>query len=447
MNLEISKQDLKNFLLNASDYDFQEMIEFVHPVDLLSIIHEDDNDAVKILNRLSDETIAHLLDEEEDEEIYDVLKQFSENRQKEILEEMSSDEIADFVQTLDEEESKDVLSKMSKEDIAEVQELMSYAPDTAGGLMAKEFISIRENKTVQKTLEYLQQEAQDAEMAYYLYVTDKEGHLKGVVSLRDLVSSSFDTLISEITNPNVYSVNVNDDQEEVALVFDKYDYVMIPVVDNLGIIKGVITIDDIVDIIKEEATEDIHHMAGLNAEEKVDGTLIESIKSRLPWLSVNLVTAVLAAFVVAMFSSTIEAVVALAAINPIIAGMGGNAGTQSLTIVVRGIALGELTGENAKRIFLKEFGVGLLTGIILGTVVAIGCYIFFGNPYLGIVAGSAMVFNLIVATVSGYTVPLVLDRLNVDPALASSVFVTTCTDVLGFFAFLSLATMLLPYLI
>ncbi|MEG2798850.1 MAG: magnesium transporter, partial [Erysipelotrichaceae bacterium] len=157
MNLEISKQELKNFLLNANDYDFQEMIEFVHPVDLLSIIHENDDDAVKILNRLSDETIAHLLDEEDDEDIYDLLKQFSTNRQKEILEEMSSDEIADFVQTLDEEESKDILSKMSVEDVAEVKELLSYAPDTAGGIMAKEFISIRENKTVQKTLEYLQQ--------------------------------------------------------------------------------------------------------------------------------------------------------------------------------------------------------------------------------------------------------------------------------------------------
>lgn len=447
MKLEISTQELKKFLLHANDQDFQEMIEFVHPVDLLSIIHEDDDDAMKILNRLSDETIAHLLDEEDDEDIYDVLKQFSVNRQKEILEEMSSDEIADFVQTLDEEESKDVFSKMSDEDVAEVQELLSYAPDTAGGIMAKEFISIQENKTVQKTLEHLQLEAQNAEMAYYLYVTDKTGHLKGVVSLRDLVSTPFDTLISEITNPNVQAVNINDDQEEVAHILDKYDYVMIPVVDSHDIIKGVITIDDIVDIIKEEATEDIHHMAGLNAEEKVDGTLLESIKSRLPWLSVNLLTAVLAASVVAMFSSTIEAVVALAAINPIIAGMGGNAGTQSLTIIVRGIALGELTDENAKRIFFKEFGVGLLTGIILGIVVAIGCYFFFGNPFLGFVAGAAMIFNLMIATIFGYLVPIVLDNLNVDPALASSVFVTTATDVLGFFAFLGLATLLLPYLI
>ncbi|MEG0239574.1 magnesium transporter [Anaerorhabdus sp.] len=447
MNLEITKDELKNFLLNANDHDFQEMIEFIHPVDLLNIIHEYDDEAIKILNRLSDEDIAHLLDEEDDEDIYELLTQFSANRQKEILEEMSSDEIADFVQTLDEEESKDVLSKMSKEDVEEVQELMSYPPDTAGGIMATEFISIHDNKTVQKTLEYLQQVGQNAEMAYYLYVTDEQEVLKGVVSLRDLVSSPFNTLISEITNPNVHSVHVDDDQEEVARMLDKYDYVMIPVIDHNDSIKGVITIDDIIDIIKEEATEDIHRMAGLDAEEKVDGTLIESIRSRLPWLSINLITALLAASVVAMFSSTIEAVVALAAINPIIAGMGGNAGTQSLTIVVRGIALGELTGENAKRVFLKELGVGLTIGLTLGTVVAIGCYIFFGNPYLGFVAGAAMVCNLIIATVAGYAVPLFLKKCNVDPALASSVFVTTATDVLGFFVFLGLATLLLPYLI
>lgn len=447
MNLEMSKEELKDFLLHASDTDFEEIIEFIHPVDLLEIVHDNEKDAISILNRLSDEVIASLLDEEEDEDIYRFLSKFSATRQKEILEEMSSDEIADFVQTLDENESKDVLSKMSKADVKEVTELLSYPPDTAGGIMATEFISIHENKTVLKTIEFLQKEAKDAEMAYYLYVTDKVGHLKGVLSLRDLVSSPFDEKIAEIINPNVHSVHVMDDQEEVAHLIDKYDYVMIPVVDDNDIIKGVITIDDVVDIIKEEATEDIHRMAGLDKEEKVDGTLIESLRSRLPWLTINLATAVLAAIVVAMFSSTIEAVVALAAINPIIAGMGGNAGTQTLTIVVRGIALGELTGENARHIFFKEFGVGLLSGISLGLVVAIGCYLVYGNPFLGFVAGAAMVSNLVIATVSGYTIPIILKNMKIDPALASSVFVTTATDVLGFFVFLGLATQLLPYLI
>ncbi len=447
MEINFSQEQLKDFLLHSSENDFYDMIEYIHPVDLLEIIHEYEEHSFHILNRLPKEVIASLLDEEEDEEIYELLSKFSIRKQREILEEMSSDEIADFVQSLDEHESRDILSKMSLESAQEVSELLAYPPDTAGGIMATEFISIRENKTVIDTFKYLQKEAQDAEMAYYLYVIDNPGHLKGVVSLRDLISSPFEEQISEITNPNVQSVHVLDDQEVVAHILDKYDYVMIPVVDDNNIIKGIITIDDVVDIIKEEATEDIHRMAGLNEEEEIDGPLLESLKSRLPWLTINLFTAMIAASVVAFFSPTIEAVVALAAINPIIAGMGGNAGTQSLTIVVRGIALGELTGENARKVFFKEIGVGLCSGLFLGTLIAIGCTFFFGNPFLGFVAGAALISNLFIATAAGFTVPLMLKKLNIDPALASSVFVTTATDVLGFFVFLGLATVFLEKLI
>ncbi|MFV0379930.1 MAG: magnesium transporter [Anaerorhabdus sp.] len=446
-NVELPNDQLKKFLIESNDKEFQEMIDYIHPVDLLEIINEDKENAHKILNRLPKHVIASLLDEEEDEAIYDLLLQFSEKSQQEILEEMSSDEIADFVQALDEDESKYVLSKLNAEDAKEVSELISYAPDTAGGIMATEFISIRNNKTVVETLEYLQKVADDAEMAYYLYVVDKEDHLKGVLSLRDLVSTAFDKRISEITNPNVQTIHVADDQEIAADVLAKYDYVMMPVVDDENIIKGVITIDDVVDIIKEEATEDIYRMAGIHEEEEIDGSVFDSLKSRLPWLGINLVTAICAALVVASFSSTIEKVVALAAINPIIAGMGGNAGTQSLTIVVRGIALGELTGENAKRIFFKELSVGVISGLVLGSIIAVGCTIIFDNVYLGIVAGMAMLTNLFIATTSGYIVPQILKKMKIDPALASSVFVTTATDVLGFFVFLGLATILLEKLI
>ncbi len=447
MNIELPKEELKKFLLQSNDKDFNEMIEFIHPVDLLDILHESEEEASIILNRLPKEVIASLLDEEEDDDIYDFLLQFSEAKQQEILKEMSSDEIVDFMQSLDQDESNYVFSQLDHDAAKEVSELIEYAPDTAGGIMATEFISIRENKTVLETLQYLQKEAQDAEMAYYLYVVDKKNHLKGVLSLRDLISTPFDQRISEITNPNVQKVHIQDDQEAVADLLAKYDYVMMPVVDDNDIIKGVITIDDVVDIIKEEATEDIYRMAGIHEEEELDGSLVNSLKSRLPWLGINLFTATCAAMVVASFSSTIEAVVALAAINPVIAGMGGNAGTQSLTIVVRGIALGELTGENARRIFFKEVKVGLSSGILLGSLLALGCYLVFNNPFLGLVAGIAMIFNLLIATTAGFIVPLVLKKMNIDPALASSVFVTTATDVLGFFIFLSLATIFLEKLL
>ena len=447
MKLEISKEELRNFLLHATDEQLAEMIEFIHPVDILEVIHEYKEDEDVIMKRLPSEILAEIVDEEEDEEKYGLLSHFSDTEQMVILEEMSSDEITDLVSVLDEAESEDVLSKVNVEDRQEVRELLSYDADTAGGLMATEFISLSQHMSVLQTLEYLQKAAQDAEMAYYLYVVDQSNVLTGVVSLREIVAHSFDTLIRDIANPNVISVPASTDQEEVARIFSKYSFLMMPVVDEHDHILGVITVDDVMDIIEEENTEDIHRLAQINEEEKVDGSLIESLKSRLPWLLINLLTAFLASSVVAVFSGTIEKVVALAAVNPIIAGMGGNAGTQSLTIVVRGIALGELTGDNARRVFFKEFGVGILSGVSIGLVVALICGVMQQNPIFGLVVGLAMLLNMAFATIAGYAVPVILKKINVDPALASSVFVTTVTDVLGFFFFLGLATLFLPYLI
>ena len=447
MKLEISKEELRNFLLHATDEQLAEMIEFIHPVDILEVIHEYKEDEDVIMKRLPSEILAEIVDEEEDEEKYGLLSHFSDTEQMVILEEMSSDEITDLVSVLDEAESEDVLSKMNVEDRQEVRELLSYDADTAGGLMATEFISLSQHMSVLQTLEYLQKAAQDAEMAYYLYVVDQSNVLTGVVSLREIVAHSFDTLIRDIANPNVISVPASPAQEEVARIFSKYSFLMMAVVDPHAHILGVITVDDVMDIIEEENTEDIHRLAQINEEEKVDGSLIESLKSRLPWLLINLLTAFLASSVVAVFSGTIEKVVALAAVNPIIAGMGGNAGTQSLTIVVRGIALGELTGDNARRVFFKEFGVGILSGVSIGLVVALICGVMQQNPIFGLVVGLAMLLNMAFATIAGYAVPVILKKINVDPALASSVFVTTVTDVLGFFFFLGLATLFLPYLI
>ena len=448
MNNELTKEELKDLLINANDEDFQAIIDYTHPVDLLEAIHKlDDEDAKIILNRFPDETLGRILEEEEDEERYDFLSQFSKSRQKEILEEMSTDEIVDFVATLNEQQEEEVLSNLNIEDLEDVKELMQYDPDTAGGIMTTEFISIRQNKTVLKTLEYLQQNGHEAEMAFYMYVVDKEDHLKGVVSVRDIITSKFDVKIEDITNPNVVSLNINDDQEVIAAIFDKYDYIMLPVVDDNNVIKGIVTVDDVIDIIQEETTEDMHLLAGVDGDEKVDSNIIESIRSRLPWLVINLITAILAASVVSRFSATIEAVVALAAINPIIAGMGVNAGNQSMTIVVRAIALNELNGENAKKVFFKELIVGMISGLTIGLLIGIGCQIVYGNFFLGIVTALSMLLNLIIATMVGYLVPVILVKLKVDPALASSIFVTTCTDCFGFFIFLSLATLVLPYLI
>ena len=446
MKLEMSKEELWNFLLHATDNQLAEMIEFIHPVDILEVIHEYKEDEDVIMKRLPSEILAEIVDEEEDEEKYSLLSHFSDTEQMVILEEMSSDEITDLVSVLDEAESEDVLSKMNVEDRQEVRELLSYDADTAGGLMATEFISLSQHMSVLQTLEYLQKAAQDAEMAYYLYVVDQNNVLTGVVSLREIVAHSFDTLIRDIANPNIISIPAFTDQEEVARIFSKYNFLMMPVVDEHDHILRA-----------SPSSRYGHHrrrkyrryppIEQINEEEKVDGSLIESLKSRLPWLFINLLTAFLASSVVAVFSGTIEKVVALAAVNPIIAGMGGNAGTQSLTIIVRGITLGELTGDNARRVFFKEFGVGILSGVSIGLVVALICGVMQQNPIFGLVVGLAMLLNMAFATIAGYAVPVILKKINVDPALASSVFVTTVTDVLGFFFFLGLATLFLPYLI
>ena len=426
--------NVEDLLINGSKEQVTSLLRFLHPADILDVLHEHVDLVPEILSKLPDDMIASIIEEEEIEDKYDLLKQFSEAHQKSILDEMAFDEITDMIGTLEEDQE-------------DVKQLMSYSEESAGGIMDTDFIAIYDNKTVQKTLEYLKTECQDIETASYLYVVGKDMSLKGVLSLRDLVFSSFNTPISEITNTNVIAINVKTDQEEVTKMFDKYNFVMMPVVDDDKKMLGVITFDDVIDVIKEEATEDMHHLGGIAKEERVDGTILESIRSRLPWLIINLVTALLASNVIDQFQGAISQVVALSAVMTIISGMGGNAGTQSLTIVVRGLSLGEITKENAKKIFFKEVAVGALTGIVIALFVSILAMHYENNLAFGLLAAVAMVLNMIMATIAGFVVPVILEKLKIDPALASGVFVTTVTDVLGFFFFLGLASMFINYLV
>lgn len=446
MKRKISNKDLLDLLLHGTTQDLLDTIETIHPADILDLLHEHMDQAEEILSRLPDEILADIVEEEEDEDKYELLTRFSDARQRKILDEMSSDEITDLIGELEVEEQKDILDKMDQEDQDDVRKLMTFEPESAGGIMTTEYIRIYANNTVRDTLNFLQKNT-DEETTYYLYVVDKQDILKGVVSLRDIVTSTFDTPMLEITNPNVKSVLYSDDQEEVAHMFEKYGFILMPVVDEVGHMLGVIEFDDIIDVIQKENTEDIHHLGGVNKEERVDSTVKESFASRIPWLIVNLFTAVLAAAVVNMFEGTIAQVVALATVMPIVTGMGGNAGTQTLTIVVRGLSLGDLTKENAAVILIKEIIVGLLSGIVIGAFVACGAMLMEGNPIFGLVTGIAMFLNMILANLAGYFIPVILEKFHIDPALASGVFVTTVTDVMGFFLFLGLATMFLPYLI
>ncbi len=447
MKLNMSKEELRKFLLHAPQSKIIAYMENIHPVDILDILRENPGDKRDILYRLPENIVADIIDEAEVREKYEILMEFSENKQKNIIEEMSSDELTDLLGKIDKEQADKILEQMADEDARVVRQLLSYAPDTAAGIMATEFVALNANMTVKETLKYLQEHHKENENINDLYVIDKFDKLKGVIFLKELVTKDFDSRISEIIHTKIEGILFNTDQEEVGHRFEKYGYLTMPVVDNSNRLLGIVTVDDVMQIMRDENTEDIHRLGGIDEEEKVDGTLKASVKSRLPWLLINLLTAILASSVVGVFEGAIEQVVSLATFMPIVAGMGGNAGTQTLTIIVRGIALGELNFKNMKKVFLKEVGVGLLTGTVIGLTIAILGYIWEGKIIFGVIIGIAMILNMVVATISGYFVPLFLKKIKVDPALASSVFVTTFTDVLGFFFFLGLATVSLPYII
>ena len=441
------KNQILEFILESPFETILEQIDEIHPVDFLEALGEFDDDPLIILEKLPDEYVALLLDYAEDDEKFNLLSLFSKNRQAQIISEMSSDELVDLLGTLDEDEQNEIITNMNTEEVEEVKTLLSYDPESAGGIMATEFISIKETDTVNETINYLRTMAPDSETPYYIYVVDDLDVLKGVVPLRQIIVSTPDTLIKDIMIENIISAPVDMDQEEVSHIFEKYGFMAIPVVDHNGEILGIITVDDVMEIMKEEYTEDMFRLAGLDEEEKVAGTVIGAIKSRLPWLLVNLVTATLAAKTVSLFENTIAQIVALATFMPMVAGMGGNAGSQTLTLIIRGIAIGEISYENQADILKKEIAIGIINGLCLGLVVGVLGYFWVGSLVFGFVIGTAMLLNLIVATISGYLVPVLLKKVGIDPALASAVFVTTVTDVLGFFFFLGLATVMLQYLI
>jgi magnesium transporter len=283
-------------------------------------------------------------------------------------------------------------------------------------------------------------------MVFYLYVVDERRHLVGVVSLRRLLLVSPETPLKRIMTADLSSARVDMDQEEVARQVASYNLLAIPVVDEENKLVGVITVDDVIDVIKDEATEDVYRLAGVASDDRVFTPPTESLRKRLPWLIVNLATAFVAASVVKVFEGTIGVVTALAVFMPVVAGMGGNAATQTLAVIVRGIALGELTWTNSRKALLKEAAVGLGNGLACGVIGAGVVWLIQGTPWLGLILGMAMILNMFVAATAGTLIPLALRALKIDPALASSVFITTLTDVFGFLSFLGLGALFIKYL-
>jgi len=355
-----------------------------------------------------------------------------------LAQEIPSDDAAALIDYLPEELSAAVLDLMRPKESGVVENLLEYAERTAGRIMNPHVFALAEDLTVGEAITELQS-TRDVEMVFYLYVVDGRRHLVGVVSLRRLLLVSPETPLKRIMTADLISARVDMDQEEVARQVAAYNLLAIPVVDEENKLVGIITVDDVIDVIKDEATEDIYRLAGVAGDERAFTPAGESLRKRLPWLAVNLVTAFVAAAVVGLFEGTLTALPFLAIFMPIVAGMGGNAGTQTLTVIVRGIALGELTWGNSRKALLKEVVVGIGNGVALGLLAALVVWATRGNPVLGGVLAMAMIINMFVAAAAGTLIPLGLRAANIDPALASSVFITTMTDVFGFFSYLGLA--------
>jgi magnesium transporter len=360
----------------------------------------------------------------------------------EALKDLESDDVVDLIEDLEGAQRSRVLDALDAVERVAVEHALQYPEDSAGRLMQRELVMAPMHWTVGDSIDYLRGETDLPERFYDVMIVDPMLKPVGKVPLSELLSNPRDTLLSSIMDEDFRVIPVDQGEEDVAYAFNQYNMVSAPVVDANGRLVGVITMDDAMEVLDESAEEDLKLLAGVGDESLTD-SMLDTTKQRLPWLAVNLLTSVLASMVISLFADTIEAIVALAVLMPIVASMGGNAGTQTLTVTVRALATRDLTPANALRVIRREVVVGLLNGLVFAVVIGIVGFIWFGSMMLGIVLALAMVGNMIVAGLAGILVPIGLTKLKIDPALASGAFVTTVTDVVGFFAFLGLAAVML----
>lgn len=422
-----------------------ETLRALHPADIADRLQRCEASGaaealVELPPKLAAETLAEL-EEERAEELMDLL---DGDRLRQLLVEVSHPDAVDLIGYLPVERRDAVLGSLPTDAETALRSLLCYPEDSAGGIMSDRFIVLREGQTLAEVLQQLRSRASEPDdEVSYLYVTDARRRLVGIISIRDLVFRNPDQKVNAVMKTNVRSVRALIDQEELAREFEHYHYLGLPVVDDRQRLVGVVKASEILQVAKEEATEDMQLMVGLSGEEHTLTPWHRSVGRRLPWLCVNLVTAFMAAIVVNYFEGTIAKWTALAVFLPIIAGQGGNAGMQTLTIIIRDMALGEISTGDGRRAVFKESMLGLVNGLAIGVIVGLVGWLWKGSPELGLIAGAAMLLNLLAAALSGVLIPFGLKRLKLDPALASSILLTTVTDVGGFFFFLALAALFL----
>ncbi len=440
---EETRSAVTRLLRVGEDDSLREYAASLHPSDLADVLeHLEEPDRVRLLSLLPAGPASDALAEMEDvEQPGALLAQLEPERIAELVSELADDDAADLIGELEPEDQARVLA--SVDDPVEIEELLHYPPDTAGGIMTRELVAVSSDLTAGAALASIRRQSDRVDEFFTIFVVDPGGRLRGVVSLQALVLSDPERPIVELVEEPPAVVPVHMDQEEVGRILSRYNLVSIGVLDPLGRLVGRVTFDDVIDVMEAETTEDILRFAAVSDEEELRGSTRDAVRSRLPWLLINLLTAVMAAAVVYLFQGTVRQLVLLAVAMPIIAGMGGNAGTQALAVTVRRIALSDETTRELWSVVGKELLVGLINGLVLGLIGAAAGLLMANSPMFGLVVLLAMWGNMVVAGFAGAFIPIFLESVGVDPAVASSIFVTTFTDLCGFFLLLGLATVVL----
>lgn len=433
--------DVMNAVADQSSDAIDTLLEPLHPADIAHLLEQiDRSDRRDLLaiwkGGIDGEVLSELNEQIRDE----VIEQLAPAELADAVRDLDSDDVVDLVEYLDEEQQEAFLAALEAGDRVVVEQALSYPEESAGRHMQSELVRAPEHWTVGDAIDYMRSDVVLPDQFYHVILVDPRLKAIGYVTLGRILSHPRDTPLTDLTEDTFRTFHVEQDVEEVAQAINHYHMITAPVVDDDDRIVGVITIDDAMAFLEEEAEEDILRLAGVG-EGSLSDSVLQTTRWRLPWLGVNLLTAILASLVISIFEETIAGLVALAVLMPIVASMGGNAGTQSLTVAVRAIATRDITSSNVWRVIRREVLVGLINGLIFAVVMGAVGYAWFGSPMLGVVIAVAMVFNLVVAGLAGTVVPILLDKFGIDPALASGTFVTTVTDVVGFFAFLGLAAL------
>ena len=425
---------------SGSLYQIRQMIKTLPTAGIAHLIESSPPKTRSVLWQLIDkdsegEVIQYLNEDLQN----DILRELNAEQVAELTEGLETDDLADILQQLPQQVTSQVLQAMGQQDRHRVETVLSYDEDTAGGLMNTDTITVRRSHTVELVLRYLRRHESIPEMTDNILVVNRDDELLGILPLREVLVSDPNTLVREVMREDIEAIPVDMEATQIAQLFEQHDWVSAPVVDNNEKLLGRITIDDVVDVIRDSAEHSLMSMAGLDEEDDTFAPIIKTAKRRALWLGVNLMTAVLASIVIYLFQDTIEQVVYLAVLMPIVANMGGVAGTQTLTLVIRSLALGHISPSNSRWLLTRELGVAVLNGALWAFVISLIAFMWFRDLLLSYIIASAMLINLVTAALAGAYLPLFLKRIKIDPALAGSVALTTVTDSIGFFAFLGLA--------